>query len=272
MASNLESFMRHLTESKENVTFQIVADNAKLLSQIDVDNLRREHSERPIVRRYHSQPIMPKSFLNAESKASSRWAASPTSCPSPLNHPARSVEEDRWRVGRNHSDSSLHSPPKRRHSPILTYPMVPVDDDIPAIPALPAMGIRERDLQLEVEDVESQENPSQEAYDAINSRDREESQRFIPLISRIAVSLEEEEPPLLLAPFLNVIEIIMMWPIWSSILRIINLVIFDCKDDQPASCQRRSIPRPLKKETLRNGGFVPIPQQPSSTWEPYTIL
>jgi hypothetical protein len=256
MASNLESFMRHLTESKKNVTFQIVADNAKLPSQIDLDNLRRENSERPVIRRYHSQPIMPKSFLlSEESKASSRWAASPTSCPAPLKCPARSVEEDRWRVGRNHSDSALHSPPKRRHSPILTYPMVPnATDDIPALP--------ERALQLEAEDVESEEKPSQKECDADISRDRE-SQRFIPLISRIAVSLEEEKPPLVLAPFVDVIEIIMMWPIWSSILRVINLVILGGKDDQPAACQRRSIPRPLKKalkkETLRNGGYVPIP-------------
>eukprot|EP00980_Cylindrotheca_fusiformis_P016824 scaffold5074_cov99-Cylindrotheca_fusiformis.AAC.6 len=275
--------MKDLSESKKTVTFQIVDDNPKLHSQPARGCLKPNVTGRPAVRRHHSQPIVPQSAFAQKSTASSRWAASSASSPIPLKCPKRTADPDRWRVGRNHSDSMLHSPPKRNHSPspifrlnaLNTIPPLP-----PTIPSLPTAIPRPTSLQqrrtqkeekAEVVDIESQDD---------EARVKEEKS-FAPLISRIAVSAETE----VLTPVFNLMQRLLPRSIQSTLRRFFKLFVFEEPDERPPSStgramfppQRNSSQRRKENDTIpaeqQHASYRQAPMSPqSSCWDSFTIL
>lgn len=259
--------MKHLTESKKTVTFQIVNDNAKLLSQDDMRHLRKQNSGRRGVRRYHSQPVLPKSLICEESmKTFSRWASpATTSSTTPMKRPKRSVEQDRWRVGRNYSDSSLHSPPKRRESPSSFAVFSPIvattTDDAPTLPIREQKEARSETVMEEGTDFESKNQSEMEEVGGVGtSKKEEQGEGVAPVIFRVAFSgligHHNRSKSLLLAPFFNLARSIMMLPIWSSIFRFVTTLSFEEYDEAPvkvARCTNTAGRHSPKDETLPDG-------------------
>ncbi|CAJ1960147.1 unnamed protein product [Cylindrotheca closterium] len=263
-------------EHKKRVRFHIVEDNARLHSSIEVDRWASTDHRTPI-RRHHSQPIMRKRS-DTECKATARWnSEASTSSTAPLKAPKRLLSSggDRWRVGRNNSDSIIHSPPKRRYSPnspMLMMASLKVDKVFPSSPPLKTNDvILDQALNDLKTDVDLLQDDSTNTETEIGSWNLDENEESASLVQKRQVSSpqqsqqeqrqqhNEESNPTILKSLFGLLDLMLLWSFWNVISMFIGNIISRCSKDDRSPGLMSEDKRVLAK--MEQGEAIPLTMQ-----------
>ena len=280
----MDKYLNRLcNEHKKTVRFQIVEDNARLHSSMEVDRWASTDSRIPL-RRHHSQPIpILRKRCDNGNKATTRWSSETSTSTAPLKCPKRMLSSggDRWRVGRNNSDSMIHSPPKRRYtspnSPMLMIASLKVAKGLPSsLPLQTNEVILDHALQELSTDVEQPRDDSTNTETESCSWNLEENNESVPLVQTRQVPPpqqsqhhDEESYPAILKSLFALVDLVLLWSIWNSISIFISDIISRCnKDDKkpgPMSNDERIL------ENMDQGEAIPLATKlqrdsPAKSW------
>ena len=234
----MDEYLNRLrNEQHKRVRFNIVEDNARFHSSVEIDRWTsgdRRHS----LRRHHSQPILRKRYDKAATRwdsgsSATRWTSESSTCATPLKCPKRMFSppggDTRWRVSRNHSDSIIHSPPKRRftspNSPMLMLAslnckaLLVADLGLPSSPPLQTNEVILDEALKELKADESVDSTKSETDDTSNSGENDE---FVPLVqtrNTFKPHQSQQAHSNYLNALLGVLHLGFLWSIFNAMLQ-----------------------------------------------------
>mmetsp|Transcript_16048 Transcript_16048/g.39305 ORF Transcript_16048/g.39305 Transcript_16048/m.39305 type:complete len:221 (+) Transcript_16048:184-846(+) len=189
--------------------------------------------------RHHSQPIMRKRY-GKEDKGTVRWNSESSKNAAPLKCPKRQLSSgdgDRWRVSlfsRNHSDSIIHSPPKRRFtspsSPCAMLMMASRRNLLSksadkSLPSNPPLQTNEVFLDQALRELKTDDNSTNNSErDSRNLGTNEEIaplvQRRKPISPQQSQQQQDESHSTNLKYFFSLLNPMFLWSLWNATVSI----------------------------------------------------